>query len=236
LEDQYALTKDKIGKLLGGAGLPDGLSDVRIFAELGRPILAGGDKILRAALKEYPAELLILDSLFKLSGASQPQYDISQRDYDLIERVRQIALDCNCCAVIVMHTKKGAQGGNPIENLLGTSGTPAAADAVAELKRYRQGGKLTVVGRSVPMDDYELVWRGGPDEWGWSIQDQGEQAGVGETADEVLAYLEAQGAAKPGEIAKALHKSFRSVWSALQRLQEKGKVIRCANKKWDVKR
>jgi hypothetical protein len=60
-----------------------------------------------------------------------------------------------------MHTKKGAQGGNPIENLIGTSGTPAAADAVAELKRYPQGaGKLTITGRSVPAEDFERVFNG----------------------------------------------------------------------------
>jgi replicative DNA helicase len=236
LEDQFAITKDKLQKLLPGGALPDGSDDLRVFDELPQPILHGGDNLLRAALKAHPAELVILDSLFKLSGAPKAQGDISQRDYDLIERVRKIALDFNCCALIIMHTKKGSQGGNPIENLLGTSGTPAAADAIAELKRYREGGKLTVVGRSVAMDDYELVWHGGPDQWGWSIQDQGEQAGLGETSEEVLAYLEAQGATKPAQIAGALHKSFSSVWNALLRLQQKKKAIKCADKKWDVVR
>jgi hypothetical protein len=144
-------------------------------------------------------------------------------------------MDFACCALIVMHTKKGAQGGNPIENLMGTSGTPAAADVVAELKRYAQGaGKLTVTGRSVPADDFELAWHAGPDEWGWTIDDQGDQAGLGDTGQEILAYLEAQGAAKPGVIATALRKSFSSVWNALLRLQEKRKVSRCADKKWAV--
>jgi hypothetical protein len=233
LEDQYAITKDKMLKLLHGTR-PDGLSGIRILPELAQPILNGGDQIIRRELEQSPAELLILDSLFKLTGEKQPHSDISQRDYTVIDRVRKIALDFKCAAVIIMHTKKGAQGGNPIENLLGTSGTPAAADAVCELKRFRTGGKLTVTGRSVPMDDFELAWQGGPDRWGWTIQEQGEQAGIGETAEEVLSYLEAQGAAKPADIARAVHKSFRSVWSALGRLQDKGKAIRCAHKKWDI--
>jgi hypothetical protein len=235
LEDQFAITKDKMSKLLRGA-VPDGASGLRIFAELPLPILNGGDQILRAALKEHPAELVILDSLFKLSGAKQPHSDISQTDYDVIDRVRRIALDFNCCGLIVMHTKKGAQGGNPIENLIGTSGTPAAADAVAELKRYQQGGRLSVTGRSVATEDFELSWHAGPDEWGWTIDDQGDQVGLGDTGQEILAYLEAQSAAKPGTIATALRKSFSSVWNALLRLQTKGKVVRCADKKWDVVR
>jgi hypothetical protein len=233
LEDQFSLTKDKIGKLLRGAR-PDQLRDLRIFAELAQPILRGGDQIIRKALQEHPAELIILDSLFKLAGASQPQYDISQRDYDLIERVRQIALDARSCAVVIMHTKKNSPGGNPIENLLGTSGTPAAADVVGELKRFKGGGKLTIVGRSVPAEDYEIEWHGGPDEWGWTIGGQGDSVSGGETAQDVLAFLEAQGSAKPATIASALHKSFGAVWQALLRLQERGKVARGSDKRWQV--
>src|ERR1051325_305916 len=103
-------------KLLRG-NRPDGLDGVKVFATLARPILNGGDEIIRAALEEHPAELIILDSLFKLAGEKQPYSDISQRDYDVIDRVRKIALDYKCAACIVMHTKKGAPGGNPIENL-----------------------------------------------------------------------------------------------------------------------
>ena len=234
LEDQYALTKDKILKLLHG-GRPDGLRDIKVFAEMARPLLNGGDEIIRAALQEHPAELIILDSLFKLTGQKQPHSDISQTDYDVIDRVRKIALEHGCAACIVMHTKKGAPGGNPVENLLGTSGITAAADAIAELKRFRQdSGRLTVVGRSVPNENYELAWHGGPDEWGWTIQDTGDQAAAGEVSEEILEYLDGQGTGTPAVIAAALRKSFPSVWNSLLRLQAKGKVTRGADKKWSL--
>ena len=235
LEDQYAITKDKVSKLLRGAR-PDGLRDLRIFQELSQPLLRGGDQILRAALQQHPCELLILDSLFKLTGSQQATYDISQRDYDVIDRVRKIALEHNCVALIVMHTKKGSTGGNPVENILGTSGTSAAADMVGELKRSGRNGKLTVVGRLVPHENYELMWHDGPEKWGWSIESDGDEAGAGETSDEVLAYLEAQGASKPASIAPALHKSFGSVWMALKRLQDRGRVVRGRDKKWEIAR
>jgi hypothetical protein len=157
--------------------------------------------------------------------------------YDIIDRVRKIALEHNCAAVIVMHTKKGSPGGNPIENLLGTSGIPAAADAVAELKRFKSGpSKLTIVGRSVPAEEYELIWHGGPEEWGWTIEGQGDQVVAGDTSEEVLAYLDAQGATKPSSIAAALRKPFGAVWQALLRLQEKGKVNGCQFKRETAKR
>jgi hypothetical protein len=236
LEDQSALTKDKALKLLCGAR-PDGLRDFRIFEELSSPILRGGDQVISNALKQHPAELIILDSLFKLTGASQPNYDISQRDYDVIDRVRKIAKDNKCAAVIVMHTKKGARGGNPIENITGTSGTSAAADGVVELKRCgAKEGRLTVVGRLVPPEDYELAWHTGPEKWGWTIESTGDEASLGETSREVVAYLEAQGAGKPSTIANALRKSFGSVWMALQRLQERGIAFRGRDKKWDLRR
>jgi hypothetical protein len=236
LEDQKALTKDKMIKLLRGAR-PDGLRDLHVFDELAQPILRGGDQIIRNVLKEHPAELIILDSLFKLTGAQQPTYDISQRDYDVIDRVRKIALECNCATVIVMHTKKGSRGGNPVENIIGTSGTSAAADAVAELKRTSvREGKLTVVGRVVPQENFGMVWRGGPDKWGWGIENEGDEAALGETQQEVLEYLEAQGASKPATVANALHKSFGSIWMALNRLKDRGKVVRYKDKKWELAR
>lgn len=234
LEDQYALTKDKVSKLLGGTH-PDGLRDMQVFAELQRPVLGGGDQIIRTALQEHPAELIILDSLFKLTGAQQPNGDICQRDYDVIDRIRKIAIEHNCAAVVVMHTKKGSRGGNPVENIIGTSGTSAAADAVMELKRTSVSeGKLTVVGRLVPQENYELAWHPGPDVWGWTIESTGDETSLGETSQEVLAYLAAQGPSKPATIAAALRRSFGSVWMALQRLQERGKVLRGKDKRWDA--
>jgi hypothetical protein len=233
LEDQFALTKDKVTKLLRGAR-PDGLNDLKVVEELTKPVLAGGDQIIRAMLDESPADAVILDSLFKLTGASQPQYDISQRDYDVLDRLRKIAIERRSLFVVIMHTKKGAGGGNPIENLLGTSGTTAVPDMLAELKRFRDGGKLTVVGRSVPSEDYQIDWHGGPDEWGWTIGAQGEDAAGGETQDDVLAYLEAQGAATPTTIANALKKTFKAVWNALLRLRERGKVARRSDKRWEL--
>ena len=232
LEDQYALTKDKMLKLLRGAR-PEGLRDIKIFSELAQPILRGGDQIIRTALQENPAELIILDSLFKLGGDPQQHADISQRDYDIIDRVRRIALDFRCAACIVMHTKKGSKGGDPIENLLGTSGNTAAADAAAELKRTGHNARLTVVGRMVQHEDYELLWHQG-DRWGWTIESSGDESATGETAEEVLTYLEAQGPAKPATIAAGVHKNFGAVWMALKRLQERGRVFRGRDKRWEL--
>jgi hypothetical protein len=234
LEDGYALTKDKIAKLLGGSR-PDGLADLRVYPELPAPILRGGDDAIRAELDKHPADVLIFDSLFKLAGAAQPRYDICQADYSIIDRIRKVVMERNCVAVVIMHTKKGARGGNPIENATGTSGTTAAADSVAELKRTSASeGKLTVVGRLVPQEEFAMEWHGGPDQWGWSITGDGQDAALGETSLEILAYLEAQGAAKPSSIAAGIHRSFSSVWNALLRLQDRGKAVRTRDKKWEL--
>lgn len=213
LEDGYPITKDKIQKLLRDAR-PDGLRDLRVVAELAKPLLAGGDEIIRATLAEHPAELIVLDSLFKLAGHHQPTGDISQRDYDVIDRVRRIALDHHCAAVIVMHTRKGASGGDPIENLMGTTGNTAAADAVCELKRQGYNAKLTIVGRTVPRTELEMLWHDG-DVWGWTFEGEASSGrSLGETSEEVLAYLEAEGASKPSAIAKGVKATFGGLASA----------------------
>lgn len=233
LEDQYSITKDKLLKLLKGAR-PDGLRDLRIFEQLGKPLLRGGYEIIRQTVQQNPVEVIILDSLFKLSGHQQAVQDISQRDYDVIDCARKIALEFKCAVVIVMHSRKGSKGGDPIENLLGTTGNTAAADVICELSRTGHNGKLTVTGRMVPREDYQLVWHQG-DEWGWSIENAGDDA-TGETGEEIVAFLEAQGASKPATIAAGVKKSFGSVWMALQRLQARGKVIKCKDRKWELSR
>ena len=232
LEDRLPLTKDKVLKLLGGTR-PAGLRNLNVIEELSKPVLSGGDQIIRAKLEEQPADLVILDSLFKLTGASQPQYDICQKDYDVLDRLRKIAIELHCFFLVVMHSKKNSAGSNPVENLLGTSGITAVPDVLMELKRFKDAGKLTVVGRSIPCEDFRMDWHGGPDEWGWTIGAQGEEASGGETQDEVLTYLEAQGSTTPAVIARETRKSFRSVWSALLRLQGRGKVVR-AGRKWEL--
>lgn len=238
LEDRAALTKDKFTKLLGETR-PPGLRDLLLFEDLSSPILSGGDQLIHDALTREPSGLIILDSLFKLTGAARASNrDIQQSDYDVIDRVRKIAIEHNCAAVIVMHTKKGARGGNPIENLIGTSGTSAAADAAAELKRTSaKEGKLTVVGRLVQPEDYELAWHAGDDAgWGWSIEGTGEDASIGETMSEVIAYLQAQGPTKPATIATALRRTFASVWNALLRLESRGKAVKGKDKRWELLR
>jgi hypothetical protein len=235
LEDHKTGTKDIVCKLLRGAR-PDGLRDLRVFEELPAPLLRGGDQAVRAALREHPAELIIFNSLFKLSGSSQSTYDVGQREYDCIDRARQIALEAWAVALIVMHARKNSPGGNPVENLLGTTGTSAAADVIAELKYFRSNGagKLTVVGCGGLSGDYKLRRHDGPDQWGWAIEDQGEDADSGETSEAVLAYLEAEGASKPVMIASALKKSFDSVYGALKRLRAKNRVIVRIDRRWEL--
>jgi hypothetical protein len=93
-----------------------------------------------------------------------------------------------------------------------------------------------VVGRLIPQENYELAWHGGPEQWGWTVEGNGDDTSLGETSQEILAYLEAQGPSKPNTIATALHRTFPSVWHALLRLQEKGKAHRGRDKKWDLRR
>lgn len=232
LEDGLAITKDKILKLLGEER-PDGFRDLSVFDELASPILRGGDEIIHQVLTAHPAEMIILDSLFKLTGHPKAHEAITQADYDVIDRIRKIALEHNAVAVIPMHTRKGATGGAPIENLMGTTGNTAACDVACELSRTGMNGKLTVVGRIMEEKTFEMTFNQGAF-WGWTIEGSAGDAAAGDTAEDVAAYLEAQGAAKPGPISVAIRKSFGATWQALLRLQAKGLVVRDIQKKWSI--
>ncbi len=233
LEDGFALTKDKISKLLNGAR-PDSLADLRIYPSFRLQFCAvatmqsvaswmrsrrmSSSSIRSSSLPAVPSHGLIFakpTTASSIGSQGRPGAQLRRRDHHA--------------------HKKGARGGNPIENATGTSGTTAAADSVAELKRTSaREGKLTVVGRLVPGEEYAMEWNGGPQEWGWSITGDGQDAALGETSLEILAYLEAQGACKPSSIASGISRSFASVWSALKRLQERGKVLRGRDKRWEL--
>jgi hypothetical protein len=64
---------------------------------------------------------------------------------------------------------------------------------------------------AIQPEDYSLIWNsdeGG--KWGWTVEATGDDAMLGETSQEILASLEAQGACKPTSIATALRRSFGS--------------------------
>jgi KaiC/GvpD/RAD55 family RecA-like ATPase len=235
LEDQFAITKDKLVKLLGGS-MPDTLeTGLRIFAELPLPFLGGGSDIISEALDRHPAELVVLDSLMKLKGApSGRQRDIVQDDYRMIDTARQLAITHSVSVIIVCHTKKNADGNNPVENLLGTTGNSAAADALVELKRNGYHGALTLKGRAVPENKFQIAWHD-DERWGWTIEDSGADAEMGETSEAVVNYLEAEGAARANDLARNLKITWRSAYGALRRLRERGLVIQ-DGKKWDLKK
>jgi hypothetical protein len=68
------------------------------------------------------------------------------------------------------------------------------------------------------------------------VDGTGDDATIGETMAEVIAYLQAQGATKPATIATALRRTFGSVWQALLRLELRGKAIKGKDKRWEIVR
>jgi len=233
LEDQFSLTKDKLLKLYPDTR-PDHLNDLRIFAELPHPLVRGGAEIIQRELDRSPAQYVILDSLMKLTGERQAYGDIVQADYAVIDCARKLALKNHILVGIVMHTRKGSQGGAPIENLMGTTGTTAAADVLMELKKTGRTGKLSVRGRCLPSEDFNLAWWDS-ETWGWGVQGKDDDLTLGEVGADVVAYLEAQGASRPGTIAAGLHKPFGAVWQSLQRLQARGLITLDLSKRWMAK-
>jgi len=102
----------------------------------------GGLDKIRAwiASKETP-RLVVIDVLtaFRSLPGRKDASNIFAADYAAIQALREIALESNVAILIIHHTKKGASDFDPVEQISGSNGLGAAADAFLVLSKSASG-------------------------------------------------------------------------------------------------
>jgi len=164
LENDVSGFKAIIRKLLGEADGPDSFR-VLTRGEL-QKVERGGLEQLRQLCMKYRPKLVVLDTYacFRTAPSGQSLYDA---DYNSMDTLRALGLECGCFILVLHHTSKRARGGDPAANLNATHGLGAAASVLLEVRRApgSQRGTLTVTGNMVPsqkiplsFDPETLVW------------------------------------------------------------------------------
>ncbi len=152
MEDNARRLQERTRKL----GMP---ATAAIRFELAWPYLThDGLDLLERAIAEHGYTLVVLDTLGRLLGAADQQ-DLADMTM-IVGRLQEIALARDLAVLALDHHKKptGVGGGNPIDDIIGSTAKSAVADAALGL--FRENGQrdvtLKVVGRDVEWQDLVL--------------------------------------------------------------------------------
>jgi hypothetical protein len=215
LEDTPRRLQSRMGKILGDAPAPAGLTLLTEFPTLP----AGGVEAICGWLDTRPdARLVVIDVFAKVRGNSAPGVNPYDADYAAMGRAKRIADQYGIAVILVHHLRKMAADDFTAE-LSGTNGVAGSADTIMALKRPRgeADGVLHITGRDV--DEAERAMRFHPDNGTWELL-----AGpaldhvVSGTRAAVLAYLRKAPGATPKEISDALGEDRETVRKTCTRM------------------
>lgn len=222
LEDTARRLKSRLGKVLGDAAAPDGLTFMTECA----PFPAGAAEIMLWLDEHLDARLIIIDVLAKVRGAAAPGADPYQADYAAIGRFKALADRYGVAIVLVHHVRKMASD-DFLAEVSGTFGLAGAADATLSLKRARgqADGMLHVTGRDVDEAEYAAAFD--PERGAWNLLDGPADAhNLGDLRRRILAHLEQHPESGPKQIAEAIGPDqYGNVRVHLARMLEDGQVV-----------
>ncbi|KAF4408746.1 AAA family ATPase [Streptomyces lycii] len=200
LEDTPRRLQSRMGKILGGAPAPAGLT----LATQCPPLPQGGNEAIANWLDRNPdARMVVIDVFAKMRGASAPGASAYDADYAAVGHAKRLADHYGVAVVLVHHVRK-AGSDDFLTEVSGTNGLAGAADATLVLKRARgkADGVLHVTGRDVDEAEYALQFHAAAGAW-QLLDGPATDHTIGDTRADVLRYVRANPGAKPKGIAEA---------------------------------
>jgi hypothetical protein len=214
LEDGPRRLQDRLRALLQGALPPEQLHLYHRWPSAP----AGGIPALEDWLDSHPGtRLLVIDTLARFRGPRPPNGDIYQQDYDFGARLKRLADDWNLALLLLHHLSK-RQCEDPFEQVSGSIGVTASADATLLLNRARgqDTARLFVTGRDVEEREMALVWH--KQTVSWTLEGGAEEFSRSEERREILELLHERGPLAPKAIAEALGKNRSTIKALLAKM------------------
>jgi hypothetical protein len=228
LEDGLRRLKDRLGLVLQGSPAP---ADLWFWPECA-PASAGGIMLIEEWLKEHRrARLVMIDTLARFRGAKPPAGDIYQQDYDFGARLKRLADDYHVAIMLLHHLSK-RQCEDPFDQVSGTIGVTASADATLLLKRQRgkDEAKLFVTGRDVEEREMALIWS--KETCSWTLEGTAADAKRSAERREIIAWLTTHGRATPMLVAAGLEKNYHTTKALLAKMIESEELVRAGGEYW----
>lgn len=131
------------------------------------PLDKGGLAQITTMVETYHPALVVIDTLSRLLGKSRDQ-DSNADMTDLLHPLQQLALNNNCCILLIDHHRKpGMDIADAIDDIMGSTAKTGVADIIWGL--YRKSGESTgtlkITGRDVEETELALTWDGLAFEW-----------------------------------------------------------------------
>lgn len=183
--------------------------------------------------KNPEIKLVIIDSLgLTMNSTSNLGSTSFLKDYQFMNRARQVALDNNICIFAIHHTRKMTSS-NPNDRILGSRGTQAAPDTLFVLEDKNpmtQRAKLFVSGRSIRENVYEVMLNGDTLEWELTNENVFEENVTPERKEILEIFLKNPDKdLKSLFVAKELNKSHPNVTQMITKLVKEGYLKKGSN-------
>lgn len=232
LEGNPRRAKKRLQMLLGDNQAPDSL---HIYFEWPR-LDEGGIEKLRSFLQDHKdTKLIIVDTLACVRSRKSAKRSIYDDDYrDLAGLHSLTAVTDGLAVVVVHHTRKERResAGDPVQEINGTMGLSASADALIGMRRAKAPARfdieLTITGRDVRECSLALAREAGVARW--TVLGDVHDYGISEQRQKVLDFLErCVAGAPPKAIAEGTGLSHDSVRHLVGKMVDDGQILRPSN-------
>lgn len=153
LEDSANRVKERADVISNamGIGMPDNLY---LKSEL-LPMFMGGMDQLELFIQRDDVSLLVIDTFAKFAIGRKRSGNVYDDDYVASQMLHDLAIKYHVAIVTVHHTNKRQEVNHFLDNVSGSNGVTAAADAVMVVKRNENNLPiLCVTGRDVVEGEY----------------------------------------------------------------------------------
>jgi hypothetical protein len=156
LEDFERRLQDRLGDMLGKRPAPPNLEFWTACPRIGQGFKEEIEGWLQS--KRNP-RLIVLDTYQRVrpvpKGGDKNTYAV---DYEDAAELQKIAIEYRVSFMLIQHTRKPVAGGDPFDEIMGTTGNSAAADAlmVLQTERGRADAKLFVTGRDLAEAEHAM--------------------------------------------------------------------------------
>ncbi len=189
----------------------------------------GGMAELTHEIKTGGYGLIVIDTLSRAMGNIDNTDLAANTEY--LGKIQSAALSCNVAVLAVDHHRKtSAEYSDPVDDIMGTTGKSAVADALLGLyrKRGKIGASLKVTGREIEEKELALEWDGAL--WCWQYVGLADEVRETELQAEIMKAIqeiETLGDLPTiSRISSHIDKLPPSISRALANMVNNGKVIR----------
>lgn len=167
LEDSNNRLQDRMRKVLNGRPAPNGLCLSVNAGTLDHGLI---EQLTKHMEQNPHTKLIVIDTFQKIRGGAIKGESAYSADYKECSWLKAFADKAKICLLLVHHMRKMRDMSDTFANISGTAGISGATDtmiAMSREKRDDEETKLSITGRDVEMQDYQMKFN--KDSCRWNI-------------------------------------------------------------------